>query len=732
MRKTLGISIVVLCFLLAGIFGAVNVGIGEAKQASAFMLGGGNPVPATLHTQFQLFTDTHGIFILREDSETLDDNDVFSSSISLTAHSGVNSLGEPVTTLFPTSSWRYEAVLADSQGVWHPTELLQLRVHLSRTSVTYWLPRAAPAGRYGIRVTSHVNTIVNGVPTVAPANVTAVHPTTGVTAEYRVTSVFVIQYSEELNRIDCADLQTGSMSYRVTPQSRTISVGVFVNPGAVRTEGLDTDDAGNFQVGNLDHDTGTSPSSLLVSNLRLHWVIENAVGVELGEHIEKPRVEAVGGSLRITLPTDTLGNITLPRGNFVIRVFHDAGDDISGTFIIENGGRYVNRGNNNGGAIAMLVLGIVFALGFTAMLVTPKVITRMQQGQYDASERQRYKKQMGLGELTADYAGSTKRVMDPKDFEKLTDAEKEELFKKRAAEAKETKGSKYLNKMAENKAKREFAREAGLTMQEYNELEEKARSMENSKEASLSAFRKAMEDKTGVITKQQEAEVEEANKVKEMRPQRTEGEPEFDMLDSEKGRGEVPEEYKEKPKVAEGEHWKTALKEADKSEAPKTGYGGFEEEIARLERMEQSGNFDAPVAPQEGGWKQAIVDLEANSAGVKSTVGGDTASAGGGHFVDIDKPDSKREEKVEETVFEQKPEPEPEPAPWLKPEVETAPEPQPEPEFVPEPEPETVSAPEPEHTAEPAPAPAPAPEEKKEEGGGSILSRLRRLTGEDE
>jgi hypothetical protein len=768
MKKTLGVLFVLLCFVIAGFLGAPYINIGGERQASAFMLGGGNHVPPTLLTQFQLFTDTQGIFILREDSEFSNDDDVFSASVSLTEHSGT--CVHPTSQLRPFGGdnrlnplfrdWRYEAVLADSRGVWQKTERLQLRVNITRTGVTYWLPRSAPAGRYGIRVTAYTNEIIreldsnghwtgrfietgervpayawrpnpndlHGQPNPAAGQVNPVagmiNPMTGEEepqtipstfgqhSAHVVSSVFVVQYSEELNRIECADIKTGSSSYTVTRESRKIDVGVFVNPGAVRTSELVTESAGNFEVGNLDPDLNIDESMLLVSNLSLQWTIENALGQELRPGAIRPLIEAIDGRLSITIPTDAFGNNNLPRGNYVIRVFHDINEGVSGVFIIENGGRYVTPSPNNG-AIIMLIFGIVLALGFAGMFVTPKVVARMQQGQYDASERQRYKKQMGLGELTADYAGSTKRVMDPKELEKLTDAEKQELFKRRAAEAKESKGSRYLNKMAENRAKREFAREAGLTMEEFKNLEEKARSMENSKEASLAAFRKAMEDSTGVVTKQQEQEIEEASRIQEERPKRAEGEPEFDLLDSERGR-EVPDEYKEKPKTAEGDHWKSALKQEQQKDAPKTGYGGFEEEIARLERMEQSGSFEEPApAPETQCWKQTIVELEAGDGGVQSTTGG---IGGSGHFVDIEKPEIKPEESQTTPVAPQATQVETEPAPWLTPETST----------VQEEAPEVVAEPVPE------PAPEPAPEAKKEEGGGSILSRLRKLTGEDE
>jgi len=368
----------------------------------------------------------------------------------------------------------------------------------------------------------------------------------------------------------------------------------------------------------------------------LNWDIVDVFEKEFDVNAIVPIVEVVHGQLRITIPTDTLGQTVLPRGSYLIRVFYDVNDELFGIFVIENGGRYVNPGGNGGMATVMIVFALLFGIGFAGMMVTPRVITRMQQRMYEETERKRFKNQFTKDELTTEYAGSTKRVMSKKEMEKLTDAEKETLFKERTAAAKDTKGSRFLSKMAENKAKREFAREAGLTMDEYKEMEEKARQVEASKEASLSAFRKAVEEKTGVYTKQQETEAEEKVKAdaQAARPKRSDGRPEFDLLDSEKGRGEIPPEYKKEDKVADGDHWKGALKEAETDGAPKKGYGGFEEEIARLERGEQSG-----VVEKVSG----VVEVEP-------------------------------EVKVEEAV---------------------------------------------------------KPPEKKEEGGGSILQRLRRLTGED-
>jgi len=564
MKKALGILIVALCFLVAGFFGVLFEN-GDVRQGSGFVFTSPNDMPEGVRHQFQLFTDTHGIFVLREVEDFTDPSEVFSSSVSVTRFSGEFNQ-RPFGSNIPADNpiyhdWRYEAVVQDSRGEWQTTDILQVRVGSSPTIVNYWLPRTALAGRYGIRARAFTNRIDDeGVETAE--KVPASSRRAGMTGTHEVFSIFVIQYSEELNIISCEQVvdgvATGSTSYRVTDNSRSVSVGVFTNPGAIRTGELVYGEApgegGIFNVGNLP--TDDPDESLLVSNLRLQWVIEDAWGRPLHEDAIRPDIEVVDGMLRVTVQCDALGFLVAPRTNYVVRVFHDIDDTVFGTFVIDNGGRFQNPGSNAGGGIVMLVLGIVFVLGFVGMFVAPRVVARMQQVQYDANERKRFKRQVTKEDLTAEYKGSSKRVMDKKDHDKLTDAEKEELFKQRAETARETKGGKFLGKMAENRAKRDFAREQGLTMDEYNELEKKARQMEASKEASLAAFRKAVEEKTGVYTKQQEIEEEMERKKREkaaMQKKRNEGEPEFDLLESERGKEDVPEVYKEKEeaKVAE-------------------------------------------------------------------------------------------------------------------------------------------------------------------------------------
>jgi len=510
MKKTWGVLVVAICLLVAGILGHGSLftqkNNSSPKEVSASSFSG-------MYNQFRLFGDSLGIFILKEDRE-FDVNDFFIGSVVLTPMSGQDDTTGRAYTDFWEIEWKYEAVVIDSNGNWRTTEIIRLNVGYGQRNVTYWLPRAAVAGDYGIRVTAYVGG-------------EKLHDR----RDRLVSGIYLIKYAEELSYMYCVD-HTGQTSYDVVAPGgglgRTISVAVVVNPGAVRTDDMIQGEVHNvasgvdrFNIGNL-----APEAALNASSLNFHF--ESAWGQPLEWWEAQPYAWVEDGMIQIYLPP------WLPRGNYVLRVYHKITDEVFGTYVVRNGGVFMEKGPGIEAVIPKIFLaGVVFCVIFGVLYMVPAVAISVQNMKYRAMEQKRYRAALEI-------SGSN-----------LTEAEREELEKEQLQAAKESRSGKFLGKMAENRQKREIAREAGLTMEEFNELEKRLKKEQNQKEVSLSSFRKALDGKANVITQQQEAEEEASRQAEEKaKPQqRAAGTPEFDMLDSMKGNDEVEKAIAEKTKV---------------------------------------------------------------------------------------------------------------------------------------------------------------------------------------
>lgn len=525
MKKTLGVLIVAVCFLAAGILNVFGVITGHEKNDA-------NQVAATtdhfsgMNTQFSLFHDDVGIFILKEESKHNNINEFFNGGVMLTVNSGSDESGNAYYD-DKRIDWEYQAVMADTSGFWHPSDIVQIQVQPGRRSVTYGLPRAAVAGDYGIKVTASIN----GEPLVDRIN----RPVSG---------VYVIKYAEELAHMYCID-QSGKTSYDVFGAggglNKYINVSVVMNPGAVRTDSMEKHETSvqgePFTIGNVGN--AVLDIGLTFNNLNFH--IEDAWGNVFEEDwMIVPIVEKVDGVFQVYLPPE------LGRGNYVLRVYHNVTDEVFGTFIIQYGGVFMEPGPGlEAMAPVMLIGGVVFVVIFGLMFLVPKVTVAAQQVKYQSMETKRIKKARQSGDIGEEWHDASGKRLTPEEIEKLSDADREALLKQRSAAQRESRSGKFLGKMAENRQKREIAREAGLTMEEFNELEARLKKDENRKEVSLASFRKAIEDKDSYITSRQEQEVLTSKKAAEVRPKREEGQPEFDMLDSLKGNQELAQKITE-------------------------------------------------------------------------------------------------------------------------------------------------------------------------------------------
>jgi len=527
MRKTWGVLVVAFCLLLGGVLSVMSPSLISDRYSVPDEVSANTTdhFPGITNV-FRLFHENVGIFVLREE-RPFDVNDFFTGSVVLNVNSGHDELGRPFVN-FMEIEWQFSAYVMDTGGEWQPTDIIRLHVHFGRTSVSYWLPRAAVAGTYGIRATAYVD----GVPLID-------------NQDRLVTGVYVVKYAEDLVYMYCVDL-FGNTYHNVFAEGnglgRTIAIRVMVNPGAVRVEDIEphqlheviTAGGDRFRIGNLQ-DAGVGLQG------DLHVRVEHAWGGEFGWWNIVPEYEwGANGILLIHLPWN------LPFGNYVIRVYSNITDTVFGTFVIQNGGVFVEPGSGLGAIVVpLLIMGLILGGIFFIMFAVPAVAVSVQNAKYQATERKRYRDS----------------IMSNND---LTDEEKEEMERQQTA-AKESRSGKFLGKMAENRQKREIAREAGLTMDEFNELEKRLKKDENMKKVSLATFRQALDDRDNIVTQQQLNEAEAASKASGKEEKRAKGAPEFNMLESMKGNEEIEEAVAERTKVESDDAAVSSKKDSKRS-----------------------------------------------------------------------------------------------------------------------------------------------------------------------
>ena len=474
-----------------------------------------------------------GIFILK--SSVVSDNETYDGTVAVTSASGA---------LSRYNRFKYQTVCEtpkEGGGTeWSKTNFLYIdkseesEQPIGEDKVNYHLIKTAPVGKYGISVTAYNRDDETGAYFEAYEG------------DQVVSTVFVIVYGESLSSIHCNGYVMGEKAYsnstynvreRGNGLGKTISISISVNPGAIYNDGIAVSNI-NDQIGNLADYTAVGVSNVLmeVMNSRgqvLEWGVISTL--EQSESIKN-------GMIHISLPYN------LAVGAYVLRIWHLSDPEIYASFVIDNGGGAADAGDPMGvmGTI-LLILGLLAAAGGGVLFLWPKLIIFFQETAAERQEKSRLKK-AGVGdkkvkeqESKSAYETVKAITKELEESENLSEAKRNELLKKRSEEYEKTKTGGFLQKLHDNRMRREFARDSGMSLEEFKEAEAKEKAMEDAKQKGLSQFRTG-DDEDRIITQQQVEKVEEAAKEEETkRRANIVGDSEFELLESVK----LESEYRE-------------------------------------------------------------------------------------------------------------------------------------------------------------------------------------------
>lgn len=359
--------------------------------------------------------------------------------------------------------------------------------------------------------------------------------------EYR----YIILYGDALQNINCVDT-TGSSVYNVRQRGLNTEITVYTstNPGAMRL-----DDMYEFVVQEVNGIIGGELSVSLDIN---SWQFEVSLEKD-GKKIttfEEGAInfEFIDGGIKISLPK------TLAAGQYIAKIYHESSPEIIGTYVIDNGLNIPNDSNASRiMGMVFLIIGVLGLLLGLFLYAAPKVIYNIQQVRYKTVEDKVYQKD--------------KRSV------KIREKEAKEAEANTPVSIKTT-GRGFLRSLSENRMKREAARELGMTLEEFREIEKKREIQETAKEHSLSEIRGF-------------SGPEMVKEEKTIKPKTADGEPEFELLESVREEAVfADEEFVQnvvQPNVIHGENEK---EEEKNDEKPKSGLphqlGGMLSRIRKL------------------------------------------------------------------------------------------------------------------------------------------------------
>jgi len=428
-----------------------NQNIGSSTETRVFFPG--------IFNHFRVQTSAHqnavpGIFIYRP-TRTINANDVFFGNVH------VDRVNLPFTDFEFTP-------LRHVNGEWIPTTWFSLDEHVDGMGVEFTFRKNLPAGRYAIMAQAFERYLDNGGNfSRRPAMIQDWGY--GEMFEVPAISIYEIFYAEDLRYITSRDNLGNNIFNARTQSSQTITVEVSANAGAMDKGLLPTRTVDGFQMGNMYLDARINLSNMEITVERQGVTMSNDLISVWGWE----------STLTIQIPA------TLPEGHFVVRMVHPTNEYVFGTFVIDNSAGIGLPSDLSGMVTAFFILGTILAVAAVALFATPKFMLAMQERKYAAMQNQRY---MTDGE----------GAIDDRAYKAQSAKGSLEGAKERASQSlKETKSKGFLDAMKENRAKREMAREHGLTMEEYREIEAKLKKTEDDKVTGLQSFRQAMEEHTG-------------------------------------------------------------------------------------------------------------------------------------------------------------------------------------------------------------------------------------------
>ena len=345
---------------------------------------------------------------------------------------------------FPPSftTWRFEALLM-REGRWELTSTLIVDASVLGDRAVWYLPHSAPAGLYAIRATlTYIDGTIREVETFGGARAP-------------VVTYYYLLYAEELATINVSwQAPDGRFTNYVDVRGNNtipnhIELTVMPNAGAINTTHIVTPEGFNF--GNI-----ASISTATIGT----WELEINV-----THNGNPVHGVIDyfwtgdNSIQLNLPN------SLPAGVWSVSVMHGV-SEITGQFVIDNSVPFsVNRSNFF--QLFMIILGTLFAAVALFLFLMPALALRSQEKRYKNI-------------ITARGAP----IVDPRTLE--DGAANYEMLEENPGG---TQPDSFIRKMTESKQKREWAKEHGISMEEFREMEAKGREVEEAKTSSLAHIR---------------------------------------------------------------------------------------------------------------------------------------------------------------------------------------------------------------------------------------------------
>jgi len=408
--------------------------------------------------EFRVNNTIRGMFIYRtqeiQDTQ-FNHNDVFVGTIHVNEQSFDEVSVHPGIRL----DWEFQVVKMEN-GVWQESNAFNIfsRPSAFGFSVEYHFRKDAQRGLYGIRATAY-----RSFPTAQGWQRERARMLDWYYGETDIEVVYEILYGDYIQFIN--PTIDGSNILRTrgnVPQF--LSIQLQTNSGAM--------DTGYFEP-------AMEANGFFLGALYYHGARIDSTNIDIsitrnGFAIPQGRIQvwdwAGNDTIMLNIPNG------LSASQYVITLSHPSDNSVVGTFVIDNTTRRPSGAADlSAVSMVMIVLGTIMAVAAIAIFVTPKVVIAKQEKKYSELQNQRYME------------GDGSKV--DKEYKAQSAKSSLEGARRRA------KGTGFLSSIQESRTRREIARQSGLTMEQFRELEKQHKQKEKDKEMSLSDFRAAAEEK---------------------------------------------------------------------------------------------------------------------------------------------------------------------------------------------------------------------------------------------
>ncbi|MCL2587230.1 MAG: hypothetical protein FWE31_03235 [Firmicutes bacterium] len=425
--------------------------------------------PARLHqfTRQQGVGGVRGMYIYRTQDNwdtQYNFNDVFVGNIQIHEPS-FPAIGAPAGTRL---DWEFE-VVEHINGDWiasNAFNIFPVRSAQFGWGVEYHFRKDLPRGLYGIRARAY-REIINIEEGTRERIRAQMFDDLGETVY--IESIYEILYGDSVRFLGASS--GGQNILRRGNIPSTVTIQVAPNGGAMDIGSLERDiehHVEGFVLGPLVGEVQLNTWNMNIQVLRNGWAVPNSV------------IPVVSFGDIISL--DLSGGLSYAR--YLVRFYHPSDPDVVGTFMIDNTTNRIYRAPDMSGAVvAMMVLGTLAAVAAAVFFAAPKIIIAKQEKRYAHLQNDRY------------MAGEGSKVDKSYKAQSANESLRAAMGRADTDVKKKTRATGFLDSIRASRARRELAREHGITMEQYKELEKKHKDLEKAKETSLSDFREAIEEK---------------------------------------------------------------------------------------------------------------------------------------------------------------------------------------------------------------------------------------------